>query len=271
MKQRTRGQWRLIFIAFGAMLLFLALLLWQGIRRGDAARVGVPRSPAAMGATRLLQTPSAQYRCTVGSTPQALATALKEGALDAALLPRALAQTLENCEIRADIGDADMIILTRQAEKLSPGSLDGAVLTLPEALRGSPAEAMLRGVLREGEIHCAIAYGDSGDPYACDADTAAALLSRDGWHAALSVAGAWRRAFDADPPAGLCLAVRRDYLENSGSDYAAFERALQSSLRYSAEKRKKTVAMAVAAGLADSEDVADALYGCLDFFWREAR
>ena len=270
MKQRTRGQYRLIFTAFGAMLVFLALILWQGVRRGDAVRVGVPRSAGAMGAAMLLQTPSAQYHCALGSTPQALATALEENELDAALLPYTLAQALDNCEIRAVVGHEPLVVLTRQGEKLSLGDLNGSVLTLPEPLRGAQAETMLRQALREGGVRCRIVYGEPADPYVCDADTAAALLAaRDGWHAALSVSDAFRKLFDADPPPGLCLAVRRDYLSSSGSDYSAFERALQNSLRYSNEKRKKTVAMAVAAGLADSEDAADGLYGCLDFFWRE--
>ncbi|MBQ9196154.1 MAG: hypothetical protein IJ157_02835 [Clostridia bacterium] len=270
MKQRTRGQYRLIFAAFGALLAFLALLLWQGIRRGDAVRVGIPRSAAAMGAAMLLQTPSAQYTCTVGSTPQALATALEAGELDAALLPFSLARSLRDCQLRAAVGHEPLMILTRQADELRLEELDGGTLTLPEALRGAPAEDMLRRVLRQGRVDCKIVYGEPADPCACDADTAAALLAADaGWRMALSVSDEWQRLFSSDPPAGLCLAVRRDYLAGSGSDYASFERALKNSLQYSADKRKKTVAMAVAAGFAGSEETADAIYGGLDFFWHE--
>ena len=87
MKQRTPSQRRLLLAAFAGLTLLLAALIWQGVRRGDPVRVGIPKSAEAYGAAMLLQTPSAQYRCTLGSTPEALATALREGQLDAALLP----------------------------------------------------------------------------------------------------------------------------------------------------------------------------------------
>ena len=173
MKQRSRAQIRLILIAFAALLLLLALLLWQGIRRGDAVRVGIPRSASAYGAVMLLQTPSAQYRCTLGSTPEALATALREGQLDAALLPLTIARTLDGCDIRAVVGFVPLAVLTREEEITGWNALDGRTLTLPEALRGSRAEAMLRQTLRESKLRCEIAFGDSGDPRACWPDAAA--------------------------------------------------------------------------------------------------
>ena len=269
MKQRTPAQKRLIAAAFAGLLLFLALLLWQGIRRGDAVRVGVPKSAQAMGAGMLLQTPSAQYHCTLGSTPEALATALRQGELDAALLPYETARTLEGCRLRAILGDAPLLVLTRQSDPLTLSDLNGSVLTVQADLQGTAAEDMLRRVLREAGVLCQIAFGESGDPYLCDADTAARLLSADeGWRADFSVAQAWRRLLPDAPPPGLCLAVRQAYLDAAGTDYAAFERALQSSLRYSREKRKKTVAMAVAAGLLPDETTADSIYGCLRFDWR---
>ena len=114
MKQRTPAQKRLIAAAFAGLLLFLALLLWQGIRRGDAVRVGVPKSAQAMGAGMLLQTPSAQYHCTLGSTPEALATALRQGELDAALLPYETAKSVEGCQLRAVLGEAEPVVEARQ-------------------------------------------------------------------------------------------------------------------------------------------------------------
>ena len=87
MKQRTAAQKRLLLLAFCALILLLGLLVWQGVRRGDAARVGIPHSVSAAGAAMLLQSPGAQYSCVVGSTAQALAEALEKGDLDAALLP----------------------------------------------------------------------------------------------------------------------------------------------------------------------------------------
>ena len=64
MKQRSRAQIRLILIAFAALLLLLALLLWQGIRRGDAVRLN-PRLPASWeGFTLIYQVGRSRYRLT---------------------------------------------------------------------------------------------------------------------------------------------------------------------------------------------------------------
>ena len=268
MKQRTPSQRRLLLAAIAGLTLLLAALIWQGVRRGDPVRVGIPKSAEAYGAAMLLQTPSAQYRCTLGSTPEALATALREGQLDAALLPLTIARTLDDCDIRAVVGFVPLAVLTREEEITGWNALDGRTLTLPEALRGSRAEAMLRQTLRESKLRCEIAFGDSGDPRACGPDAAAPLLAGDtGWRVLGVVSAQWRKALPSTPPAGLCLVVRRDYLARAGSDFAAFERALESSLRFSGEKRKKTAAMAAAAGLAESEEMADALYPLNEYVW----
>jgi len=270
MKPRAAGQKRLIAVAFAALLGLLALLIWQGVRRGDAVRVGVPKSAAAYGAAMLLQTPSAQYACTLGSTAQALQDALTDGMLDAALLPYDLAAAAEECEIRAVLGYESLLVISRGGRLRVVEDLRGRTLTLPEALRCSRAEGMLKTLLRACKTPCALVYGEAAgaEVFCCDMDTADALLAGDaGWEIGFSLARAWRKALRTPPPAGLCLVVRQDYLARAGSDYAGFERALASAMDYGADKRKKTVAMAAAAGLARSEQAADALYDFCDFVY----
>ena len=269
MKQRTPAQRRLLLAAFSALLLFLALLLRQGIRRGDAVRVGVPRSAEAIGAAMLLQTPSAQYRCVLGSTAQALAAALRSGDIDAALLPRDIAQSVPGCRVEAVIGYETAVVMTRRPGLESWTDLTGQTLTLPETMAGSGAEDMLRRRLQSSHVRAGIAYGAPADPYLCGLDEAAALIAADGsWRVAFSLSRQWSKWLPDPPPAGLCLTVSENYLSGAGGDYDAFLRALRSSLRYGAEKRKKTVAMAAAAGLTPGgEDTADKIYPRIDFIW----
>ena len=235
MKQRTANQKRLLLIAFAALALLLGLLIWQGVRRGDAARVGIPHSAAASGAAMLLQSPAAQYSCAVGSTAQVLAAALEKGDLDAALLPAQLASGMDGVEIRAVVGYTPLVILSEQPEINRLDDLAG----------------------------CTLVYGASGDPFACSLDAAAKLNTP----IRFSLSKAWRQSLGSLPPAGLCLAVRQDYLAQAGTDFDAFERALKSAMAYGADKRKKTVAMAAAAGLAPDEDTADRLYPFCDFVY----
>jgi|GEM_PF-2043992 len=271
MKHRTASQIRLIFAAFGALLLLLGLLLWQGVRRGDAVRVGIPRSSAAYGAAMLLQTPSAQYTCVLGSTPKALQDALLAGDLDAALLPCDLALETPDCVLRAVLGYESLVVLSRGEPASTPAGLTDATVALQEELGGTGAEAMLRTLLKQEKIPCTLLYGIADTPadfYACDLDTAARLLAQDArLRLCFSCADAWRKQLSSLPPAGLCLAVRQEYLSRAGRDYTAFENALKNAMRYGDEKRKKTTAMAAAAGLAASQEEADLLYPYCDFLY----
>ena len=266
MKERTPSQNRLLACAFLMLAALLSLIMWQGLRRGDAARVGVPRSAQAYGAAMLLQTPSAQFRCVTGSTAGALEAALAAGELDAALIPYEAAREMAGVTIRAVLGDASLLVLSRDEAILSPQDLAGRTLTLPAGLQGSTAESMLKKLLHEAGVPYTPAYGEAGDIYCCDIDAAARLLQADeALRVCFSVSRAWRKTLDSDPPHGLCLAVRQEYLSRAGSDYTAFERALESAVRYGGDKRKKTVAMSVAAGLATDDVIADLLYDYVDF------
>ena len=263
MKQRTTGQRRLLLIAFAALLLLLGTLIWQGIRRGDAARVGIPHSISAAGAAMLLQSPGAQYSCVMGSTAEALAEALQKGDLDAALLPADLALGMAEVQIRSVVGYAPLVILSDDGDLRSLQDLAGRTLTLDEALQNTREDRALRTLLRAAEVRCAVVYGASGDPFACSLDAAARLDTP----IRFSLAKAWRQNLSSLPPAGLCLAVRQDYLAHAGTDFSAFEKALKSAMSYAADKRKKSVAMTAAAGLAPDEDTADRLYPFCDFVY----
>lgn len=263
MKQRTTGQRRLLLIAFAALLLLLGTLIWQGIRRGDAARVGIPHSISAAGAAMLLQSPGAQYSCVMGSTAEALAEALQKGDLDAALLPADLALGMAEVQIRSVVGYAPLVILSDDGDLCSLQDLAGRTLTLDEALQNTREDRALRTLLRAAEVRCAVVYGASGDPFACSLDAAARLDTP----IRFSLAKAWRQNLSSLPPAGLCLAVRQDYLTHAGTDFSAFEKALKSAMSYAADKRKKSVAMTAAAGLSPDEDTADRLYPFCDFVY----
>ena len=263
MKQRTTGQRRLLLIAFAALLLLLGTLIWQGVRRGDAARVGIPHSISAAGAAMLLQSPGAQYSCVMGSTAEALAEALQKGDLDAALLPADLALGMAEVQIRSVVGYAPLIILSDDGDLCSLQDLAGRTLTLDEALQNTREDRALRTLLRAAEVRCAVVYGASGDPFACSLDAAARLDTP----IRFSLAKAWRQNLSSLPPAGLCLAVRQDYLAHAGTDFSAFEKALKSAMSYAADKRKKSVAMTAAAGLSPDEDTADRLYPFCDFVY----
>lgn len=269
MKPRTREKKLLLAAALSGLCLVLALLIAVGVWSGDAVRLGLPRSADSYGAAMLLQTHSAQYSVTLGSTAQTVADALKEGSLNAALLPADIAASLNSTDyhIHAVLSYTTLIAVSRKPlARLD--ELNGRTLTLSRAQQGSKAESMLKYLLSQADVSAEIVYSDDLAA-AAQGEYDVMLASLDELHpvltadasagACFSLCAQWRALLGSEPPAGLCLVVRADYDLVSGGAYRAFEKGLKDSVAYADEKRKKTVAMAVAGGIAHSEAEADAL------------
>ena len=272
MKPRTPQQVRILAIAFAVLVLLTTLLLWQGVRHGDAVRVGIPKSYAAAGAAPLLQTSAAQYVCTLGSTTAVLQKALLAGDLDAALIPYDMAVNCEGCEIRAILGYEQLLLLGRR-EATHIQDLDNCMLTLPQKLQDSALAKMLEALLKKEDTICSILYSDDfseAEWIACGLDDAAAILrAQPEIRICFSITRSARHALDT-APYGLCLAVRKDYLQQAGTDYDAFERMLQDAVHYADDKRKKTVAMMASSGIAADETEANLFYPYCSFRYMDS-
>ena len=272
MKPRTPQQKRILAIAFMVLVLLTALLLWQGVRHGDAVRVGIPKSYAAAGAAPLLQTSAAQYVCTLGSTTAVLQKALLAGDLDAALLPYDMAVSCDGCEIRAILGYEQLLLLGRK-EAAHVQDLDNCTLTLPQKLQDSALARMLTKLFKKEDVICAVRYSDDfseAEWIACGLDDAAVILrAQPEMRICFSLARSARRALDT-APYGLCLTVRKDYLQQAGTDYDAFERMLQDAVHYADDKRKKTVAMMASSGIATDETEANLFYPYCSFRYMDS-
>lgn len=261
MKNRTAAQKRLLAAAFLLLSLLLLLLLWLGTRPSRRIHAGILQTPQAYGAAMLLQTPAAQYACRLFPDAQALLRALNAGEIDAALLPFEQARAAEGCQIRAVLGYTTLFCFSDEALS-GIADLNGRTLTLPEEMRASREERMLLSLLQAENVHCTLVYGDAGDIFLCGPDRLDGAL-RQGLDARFSLSSQWRQIKNNLPPAGLCLAARRDALDSPA--YAAFEQALQNSVLFGREKTKKTVAMAAAAGLATHEQEAARLIDYCQF------
>ncbi len=263
MKKRTAAQKRLLCAAFSLLTLLLCLLIFLGTRPSRRIRAGIWQTGQAYGAAMLLQTPAAQYGCHLFADENALLQSLETGEIDAAILPYELAKAAPGCEIRAVLGYTSLLCVS-QEPLTALRDLDGRTVTLPETERGSRAERMLLSLLREAGITCSIAYGETGDIYLCGLDQLDRALQH-GAQVRFSLSAQWRLLKNNLPPAGLCLAVRRELLDSPS--LAAFEQALQGSVLFGGEKTKKTAAMAAAAGLARSEQEAARLIGYCHFVY----
>ena len=189
------------------------------------------------------------------------------GDLDAALIPYDMAVSCEGCEIRAILGYEQLLLLGRR-DAVHVQDLDNSTLVLPQKLQNSALAKMLEALLRKEDTFCTILYSDDfseAEWIACSLDDAAAILkAQPGIRICFSITRSARHALDT-APYGLCLTVRKDYLQQAGTDYDAFERRLQDAVHYADEKRKKTVAMMASSGIAADEAEANLLYPYCSF------
>ena len=267
MKPRTPQQIRILVIAFAVLILLTVLLLGQGVRHGDAVRVGIPKSYTAAGVASLLQTSTAQYVCTLGSTTAVLQKALLAGDLDAALIPYDMAVSCESCEIRAILGYEQLLLLGHE-KAAHVQDLNNCTLVVPHKLQDSALSKMMEALFRKEGTICTILYSDDfskAEWIACGLDDAAAILrAQPEMRICFSLTRSARNVLDT-APYGLCLTVRKDYLQHAGTDYDAFERKLQDAVNYADEKRKKAAAMMASSGIAANEAEANLLYPYCSF------
>ncbi|MCQ2453109.1 MAG: hypothetical protein MJ136_00805 [Clostridia bacterium] len=275
MKKKTPAQIRLLCGCFAALILTFAALLAAALGRGEKVRFGVSATPDCYGAAMLLQTPSAQYTVSVGSGDAVLKEALESGALDAAVLRYETFETMdaEKYEVRAVLSYCNLTVLSRDKGIKKITDLNDKKLVLAEDLRGSAEEAMLKKLLGKADVICSIGFGDNlgendvllvrpGDEYrAVSADRTLARC--------FVLSSVWKGLMDSARPAGACLVVSKAYLGKAGSSYNGFMRTLKDGCLYGDEKRKKTVEMCVAGGLARSTEEADYLISTCSFSFLE--
>lgn len=269
-----------LLIAFALLIVLLAGMVLLATHQGEKVRFGLTSGVHAFGAAHMLNTASPQYECRLYSDEEVVLRALDNCAVDAALLPADMALALpeEVYALHGVFSVTDMLAVTGDETVTNMGSLSGRTLILPAAYEGSREEKMLRRLLAETECAgYALTYAQ--DPAAAYAATPGSVLLLPmemleetlRTDAALAVrfrlSQQWRTSYAAPAPAGYAVVYRRD-IAGTGT-FASFENALRDSMQYSDRKRKKTVAMAVEAGLFASEAAADCLIEHMSFSYLE--
>ncbi len=268
-----------IVIAFLLLIVLFGGMVFAALHHGEKVRFGLTRGAHAFGAARLMQSASSQYTVKVYDEEEIVLRALDNDLLDAALLSvEAALQLPDDYEIRGVFSVTDLLAVTEDATVLNIGSLSGRALILPEKLMGSKEEAMLRSLLSDADAagytlvyaqDAAKAYRESpGSVMLVTMDDLQTVLQKaPGAAARFRLSSQWRTAYLSVPPAGYVIAVRRDIIGTGTC--ISFEKALRDSMVYADRKRKKTIAMAVAAGIFDSAETAEQLIDFMSFTYHE--
>jgi len=269
-----------LICAFALMTVLLCGMVFAALHHGNKVRFGLVPSAQAFGAAHLLQTSSSQYTCTMYEEEEVILRALDNNLLDAALISAQSAVSLpaDLYEIRGVFSVTDLLVLSEDETVLNMGALSGRTLILPAALEFSRESNLLQLLLKD----CGCAGYDviySTNPAAAyqQIPGSVLLLPMDELESTLRAAPSlrvrfrlsaqWRTQYQTVPPAGLVIVCRRDVLGTGTC--LSFEKALRDSMTYADRKRKKTIAMAVAAGLFDDESAAGQLIDHMSFTYHE--
>lgn len=269
-----------IITAFVLLIVLFGGMVFAALHHGEKVRFGLVPGAHAFGAARMMQSASSQYTVALYDDEEIVLRALDNDLLDAALLSMDAALTLPEdvYEIRGVFSVVDLLAVTEDETVINMGALSGRALILPENLKDSKEEAMLQKLLDETDS-AGYTLVFARDPAAEYLKTPGSvmLLPMDELHAALQKAPAaqarfrlsnqWRTSYLTVPPAGHVIVCRRDIL-GVGTGIS-FEKALRDSMIYADRKRKKTIAMAVEAGIFDSEEAADQLIDFMSFSYHE--
>lgn len=269
-----------LVIAFVLLIVLFGGMVFAALHHGEKVRFGLVPGAHAFGAARMMQSASSQYTVALYDDEEIVLRALDNNLLDAALISMDAALTLpaDVYAIRGVFSVVDLLAVTEDQTVINMGALSGRALILPEPLQGSKEEAMLQKLLDETDA-AGYTLVFARDPAAEYLKTPGSvmLLPMDDLQSALQKAPAaqarfrlssqWRTSFLTVPPAGHVIVCRRDILGVSTG--ISFEKALRDSMLYADRKRKKTVAMAAAAGIFDSEETADQLIDFMSFSYHE--
>jgi len=269
-----------IITAFALLIALFFGMVFAALHHGEKVRFGLVPGTHAFGAAHLMQSASPQYTCTAYTDEEALLRALDNRLLDAALLSVENALTLPEDQymIHGVFSVTELVAVCADQTVTGMGSLSGRTLILPADLKDGKADAMLKTLLAETDgagytlqyaKDPAAAYAKApGSVMLLPLDALEGVLSGDSaLSARFRLSPQWRTSFVSAAPARHVIVCR---LEAMGTGtFTAFEKAVRSSVLYADRKRKKTVAMAVGAGLFDTENAADRVFDLMSFSYLE--
>ena len=270
-----------LIAAFILMILLFGGMVWAALHHGTPVRFGLTPGAHAFGAARLLQYASPQYKTTLYDDNEVVLRALNNHLLDAALLPVADAVLLPaEYEIRGVFSVADLLVLSDEETVLDMQSLSGRALILPESLRDTTEEKMLLQLLKDAKTagteliyarNVAAAWHEPAGSVVFSTldDLQLTLLIAPDLAVRFRLSSAWRDLYLSAPPAAYCVVARSESMGTS--TFASFEKHVRDSMIYADRKRKKTIAMAVDAGIFKNETQADLLIDHISFTYHEGK
>ncbi len=189
-------------------------------------------------------------------------------ALDAALLPAEYMEELAGSRYTAAavVCYMNLVAVENGTTMHSIADLDGRRIVLPGTLMGAPEERMLAALLSSAGISADIIYADDGtiqrmaqdrdfDVMVLPADKYAAVFPRGGEPVSrFDLADQWSLIMGSRPPAGCCLVVRDETMEQRPEDVSDMLSKIRAAVNFLRTSHKKAAILASANGFGADVD-----------------
>jgi ABC-type nitrate/sulfonate/bicarbonate transport system substrate-binding protein len=259
----------ILLVLLGIILIITAPSL--NFTTGSQAVIGIVREPNAYCTFTEINSNDSQYSISIMDGYPTLIAALKEGKLDAVLLPVQYLGEFHDNEISALAATSylNLVVVENGDTVYSLADLNERTVIMPESIANSPESNMLNLLIAKANIHVNITYEDDEQiaekaqegnfeimaltPYQC----AQVLKKNDSYRSSFDLSGQWLSLLGTQPPLGCLIAARDDVIETKSSGLASFLSGVKASISFINDKHKKAVTLIVESGL--GEDTATIL------------
>ncbi len=252
----------LLFLLGGILIISAPNL---SLTADSPAIIGIVREPNAYCTFTEINSNDSRYRVSIADGYPGLISALKEGRLDAAILPVQYLDKLydDDISILAATSYLNLVIVENGDTVYSLADLNGRTVIMQESTANSLENKMLNLLIAKADIQVDISYESDEQitektqesnfnimvltPYQC----AKVLQDNDSYRSCFNLADQWYSLLGTQPPAGCLIAARNDVIEAKSSGLSSFLTGVKASINFINDKHKKAATMIAKSGLGE--------------------
>lgn len=253
----------ILLVLLGGILIITAPNL--SFTAGSSAVVGIVREPNAYCTFTEINSNDSRYSVSKADGYPELIAALKEGKLDAAILPAQYLDELpgDKISVLAATSYLNLVVVENGDTVYSLADLNERAVILQESIANSLECKMLNLLMAKANIHANITYESDEavikkaqegsfeimilQPY----QSAQVLEENESYRSCFNLANQWYSLFGTQPPAGCLIIVRNDAIDAKSSGIASFLAGVKESINFMNDKHKKAAALIAQSGLGE--------------------
>jgi ABC-type nitrate/sulfonate/bicarbonate transport system substrate-binding protein len=260
-----KGQLAIIAILITALLAAIIFSSSYDTAAAPPLRVDFASGPSAYCAVTALTGSNPEYNIALNYGADEIAASFNDGSLDAALLPAACVEALDENEytVLAVTSYLNLVAVENGGTVISLEGLSGHTLAIPESVRNTPELIMLNALLLKAGISAdfdfepvetirQIAQKGEFDILMLPVEQSAeVLLSDSAYRSCFNLANQWSLIMQMQPPAGSCFVVRNACIAEKREAVTGLLAMIKESVAFINTHHQKAVTLLAANGFQD--------------------